>query len=185
MSMNFDLSAYRSDTFVETGTFHGAGVRRALEAGFGRVETIEVFEPLIRENRDRFASEIARGAVRIHLGDSADILGDVAAPIEGTVTYWLDAHIQTMNGAGVGREKCPLVSELRQIAQRRAGRGDILLIDDLRLIEDRRAGWAVDLGEMYRTLWEIDRSFMLCRIDGHVPGDVLACVPRSRAAPQR
>ena len=46
MSMKFDLSRYSSDAFVETGTFHGAGVRRALECGFRRIDTIEVFEPL-------------------------------------------------------------------------------------------------------------------------------------------
>ena len=180
--MKFDLSRFHGDAFVETGTFHGAGVRSALACGFAQVHTIEVFEPLVRENEARFAGEIERGTVHLHLGDSADVLAPLVSGIEGSITYWLDAHIQTMNGAGVGREKCPLVTELAQIARCRAGRSDIVLIDDLRLIEDRRAGWAVDLGEMYRLLWEIDRSFVIFRIDGHVPGDVLACVPRARHA---
>lgn len=181
MSMNFRLADYLSERFVETGTFRGTGVRRALEAGFRQVDTIEVFEPLVHENQERFATEIAQGRVRIHAGDSADMLGRVIGADPAPITFWLDAHIQTMCGGGVGRETCPLLAELRQIARLRAGGNDIVLIDDLRLIEDRQAGWAVDLGELYRLLWEINPGYAIFRIDGHVPRDVLACLPRQRA----
>ena len=35
--------------FFETGTFHGAGVSRALSAGYKKVISIEVFEPLYKK----------------------------------------------------------------------------------------------------------------------------------------
>ena len=178
--MNFDLRDFVNHGFVETGTFHGGGVSKALAAGFRRIVSIEVFEPLVAESRARFAREIAAGVVDIVHGDSGDMLGSALQGLDFPVTFWLDAHIQTMSGAGVGREKCPVVAELRQIAETRRNPQDIILIDDLRLIEDRRAGWAVDLGEFYRRLWQINPRFSLCRIDGHVPHDVLACVPRGR-----
>lgn len=180
MSMKFRLEDFHSEYFVETGTFHGGGVRKALAAGFSKVVSIEVFNPLVVENEERFENEIDEGKVSIVEGDSGRILKKSIDSIEGGITFWLDAHIQTMNGGGAGEEKCPIVDELRQIRDVRVGKSNILLIDDMRLIEDRGAGWSVNLSELYRLVWEIDPTFYIYRIDGHVPGDVLACVPKSR-----
>lgn len=179
MSMNFDLNDYLSDYFVETGTFHGAGVRAAINAGFNKILSIEVFKPLVTENQDRFKDEIQDGRVEIIFGDSDDVLEEVLAIKNGSITFWLDAHKQTMNGAGEGKEKCPVVSELQHIYNKREGiKLDTILIDDMRLIETRSAGWAVNLGEMYRLLWLINPDYSISRIKGYVDHDVLACVPK-------
>ncbi len=176
MSMKFDLSNYLNPVFLETGTYHGGGVRQALKAGFERIVTIEIHEPYIEENTARFQQEIRAGRVSIIQGDTAEVLADALRGLEGPITFWLDAHTQYYEG-GVGKKKCPVVEELEQIRALRAGQPDTLLIDDLRLIEDRNVGWAVNLGELYRLVWEIRPDYRITRIEGHVPHDVLACVP--------
>lgn len=181
MSMDFELADFANPVFVETGTFHGNGVRQALKAGFAKVISLEVHEPTFQENCRRFQQAIDEGSVELVLGDSGEVLESVLSGLDDSpITFWLDAHIQTQNGAGVGSEKCPVVAELRQIARARAANfSDTILIDDLRLIEDRRAGWAVDIGELYRTIWEINPAFSLSRLNGYVPHDVLCCKPSS------
>ena len=177
--MKFELKDYLSDFFIETGTFHGAGVRAALSAGFKKVISIEVYEPLMAENANRFKTEIAEGKVDLVYGDSDDVLEDILDTIDGSITFWLDAHKQTMNGAGEGKETCPVVSELEHILNKRAdNRNDIILIDDMRLIEDPNVGWAVNLGEMYRLLWLVNPDFTIERIEGFIAHDVLACSPK-------
>jgi len=183
MSMNFDLKQFINPIFVETGTFHGGGVRTALNAEFNQIITLEVYLPLVEENSIRFKKEIEEGRVNIVQGDSGFILKSVIENINDNITFWLDAHIQTQNGAGEGSERCPVVSELQQILEVRKGKSDIILIDDMRLIENRSAGWSVNLNEMYRLIWEINPSYVLKRINGHIPHDVLCCLPSNRISP--
>lgn len=179
MSMNFELKEYINDCFIETGTFHGGGVKNALRAGFKKVISIEVFLPLVEENKNRFKCEIDQGIVEILHGDSADLLSEAILKENGSITYWFDAHIQTQNNAGVGKEKCPIVSELQHIIASKINKDkDIILIDDLRLIENPNVGWAVELSEMYRLIWAINPEFRVERLKGYIPYDVLACVPK-------
>ena len=127
--------------FFETGTFHGGGVRRALEAGYSKVSSVEIHEPLYLQNLERFQKEITEGKVELHLGDSGHIIGNIVASIEEPIFFWFDAHDQTMNDAGVGELKCPIIQELNSIMQTRSEskrRLDVLIIDDLRLIEKKR-----------------------------------------------
>ncbi len=177
MSMKFDLRSFINPVFLETGTFHGGGVRKALDAGFEEILTLEVYSPLVEENTTRYKKEIETGKVKIIHGDSGFVLKSVIKEINSNITFWLDAHIQSQNGGGEGSERCPIVAELEQILATRVGKKDIILIDDMRLIENRNVGWSVNLNEMYRLIWEINPSYILKRIDGHIPYDVLCCVP--------
>lgn len=177
MSMKFDLKQFINPVFVETGTFHGGGVKAALNAGFEKILTLEVFAPLVEENSVRFQKEIEQEKVQIIHGDSGFVLQPAIQEISSNITFWLDAHIQSMNGGGEGSERCPIVAELEQILATRKEKKDIILIDDMRLIENRNVGWSVNLNEMYRLIWEINPSYVLKRIDGHIPYDVLCCIP--------
>ena len=92
--------------------------------------------------------------------------------------YWFDAHDQTMNDAGVGELKCPILQELNQIMNYRdehKRRMDILIIDDMRLIEKKEVGWNVDLTEFYSAIWRFNRDFRLTREAGFIPHDILRC----------
>jgi hypothetical protein len=141
--MSFSLSTSlhsHANVFLETGTFHGGGVTKALEAGYKKVISIEIHEPLFRQNLEKFKKEIELGSVELFLGDSGHILGSIVENINEPIFYWFDAHDQTMNDAGVGELKCPILQELNQIMTHRdehQRKLDILIIDDMRLIEKK------------------------------------------------
>ena len=42
MPIQFDLSEYKSPIFIETGTYNGDGVVKALEYGFEQIYSIEI-----------------------------------------------------------------------------------------------------------------------------------------------
>jgi hypothetical protein len=168
-------------TFLETGTFHGGGVTRALSEGYRKVISIEIHEPLYCDNLSRFSSQIDDGNVSLHLGDSGHIIGDIVSSIDEPILFWFDAHDQTMNDAGVGDCKCPIVKELKSIMSSRSAamrRLDILVIDDMRLIENPGAGWDVNVGDLYNAIWDYNRDFALTREDGHINHDILYCKNR-------
>jgi len=164
--------------FVETGTFHGEGINKALKAGFSKVISIEIFEPLYKENLLRFSDEIEKGTVQLVLGDSGYVIGEAIQLIDEPILFWFDAHDQTMNEAGVGDVKCPIIKELnnimafRNLAKRRL---DTLIIDDMRLITNKDIGWSVDLDEMYRAIWQYNPDFRLSREEGYIAHDILRC----------
>src|SRR4051812_43936767 len=85
------LSRYKGATnaFVETGTFLGDGVRRAMEAGFGAIFSIEINADLVRSNREEFK---AYEQVTVVHGDSSRDLGALLARVRSPITYWLDGH---------------------------------------------------------------------------------------------
>jgi hypothetical protein len=164
--------------FVETGTFHGGGVSRALAEGYKKVISLEIYEPLYRENLERFSRQIEEGIVELYLGDSAHIIGEIVKDIQEPIFFWFDAHDQTMNDAGVGDCKCPIVKELRTITEKRSldrRRLDVLAIDDMRLIENPNAGWGINLGELYAAIWSYNGDFSLTRAQGHIAHDILFC----------
>lgn len=164
--------------FVETGTFHGGGVSRALAEGYKKVISLEIHEPLYRENLNRFANQVEEGIVELYLGDSAHIIGEIVKDIRDPICFWFDAHDQTMNDAGVGDCKCPIVKELQSIINERAQdrrRLDVLAIDDMRLIENPSAGWGINLGDLYKSIWSYNNDFCLTRVQGHINHDILLC----------
>jgi hypothetical protein len=164
--------------FVETGTFHGDGIYRALNHGFSKVISIEIFEPLYTKAQMTFQKEIGEGKVELFLGDSADVIGEAISKIDEPIMYWFDAHDQTMNDAGVGALKCPIIKELqkimevRSLAQRRL---DTLMIDDMRLIENISVGWDIDMTEFYKTIWQFNPDFRLARERGFIDHDIIRC----------
>ena len=179
MSFSTDTNLHSSaNVFLETGTFHGGGVRKALDAGYKKVISIEIHEPLFKQNLETFKKEIEEGSVELFLGDSGHILGSIVENINEPIFYWFDAHDQTMNDAGVGELKCPILQELNQIMQSRdehKRRMDILIIDDMRLIEKKEVGWNIDLTEFYAAIWRFNKDFRLTREAGYIPHDILRC----------
>lgn len=164
--------------FIETGTFHGRGVAKALKAGYSKVISIEIFEPLYIENLNRFSKEIEQGRVQLVLGDSGYVIGKAVESIDEPILFWFDAHDQTMSEAGVGDVKCPIIKELNNIMDFRNLHKrslDTLIIDDMRLITNKNVGWNVDLNEMYKTIWKYNPNFRLTREDGHIAHDILRC----------
>ncbi|MCG8441985.1 MAG: hypothetical protein MI723_09260 [Caulobacterales bacterium] len=171
MSMRFDLRAWLNPVFVETGTWKGDGVRRALKAGFERVISLEVHDPTFEAARAQFAGEPRVELVR---GDSQHILADIVAPIAAPVTFWLDAHVM---GEARGEKSCPLYDELDGLAAARGGRrADVVLVDDRRLFGRENGPWGgdIDEDEVAERLRAIDPAFVIDYLDGFVERDVIA-----------
>ncbi|TFF23291.1 hypothetical protein E3C22_12765 [Jiella endophytica] len=125
-------------TFIETGTFHGAGIKAALMTGFDRVVSIECVREFHDECSGRFASEIGEKKVELRLGDSAEELPAMVPSMKGPRLYWLDAHFQGVDGE-FEAANCPLTAEIEAVIASRHP-DDVIMIDDMRLLR-RPAAW--------------------------------------------
>lgn len=110
--------------FVETGTFSGDGIQKALDAGFQEIRSIEYTQNLCEGARRRFKGN---SHVKIFQGDSAKMLWKVIKPIDQRITFWLDAHVYPPIK---DRKNCPLIEELEQIKMHPI-KTHTLLIDDM------------------------------------------------------
>ena len=127
MPIRFDLSKYKTSTFIETGTYSGEGIRKALEAGFTDIRSIELDPNMYTANVEQFKNF---PQVKIYHGDSALVLPQLLKEINYQCTFWLDAHYSggpTQSGPVLS----PIVDELKVIEQHSV-KNHILLIDDYR-----------------------------------------------------
>jgi len=120
--LRFLINEFGVQTFVETGSGHGATALKAIEI-FPVVHTVELSKELYAETKSKL-----RGRAFCHHGKSVDVLDEILPGIDGPAAYWLDAHWSGGPTAGVD-EQCPLLGELDAI-NRRKGNRDFLLIDD-------------------------------------------------------
>ena len=108
---------------VETGTYRGEGVRRALHC-FETIHTIEIAPELHAAAHAEF-----NGRVHCHLGDSRVIVPQLAIVLKVPVFWYLDAHWFKVPGVGGRDDGLPLWDELASLATRPAG--DIVAVDDV------------------------------------------------------
>ena len=160
------LQAHLNPTLVETGTLHGDAVAMALNAGFGKVWTVEYDAGLAAAAKSKFHGK----PVTCLAGDSGAAMNNIVPQLTGPVTFWLDAH--PPGEMLLFQENLPLVRELSAIALRAAMPGDVVLIDDMRLF----SGLCLSqLAALLKLLWpgcEVDR------IDSPVAtGDIMRCRP--------
>lgn len=171
MPINFELKKYLNPVFVETGTFHGLGVKKALLAGFKKIYSIELNQEFYDECVEKFSTEIQRGQVEIILGDSLLILKELVERIDEPMTFWLDAHnhLETK-----GIKPCPIYEELDVIARHKL-KSNTILIDDLRLFGNQKSwGRDISLNEVIEKLKKINNNYRIVYEDGVEKYDVLA-----------
>lgn len=140
-------AAYGIGHFIETGTCHGAMVE-AVAGDFLSIDTIEFYEPnflIAQERLARFPH------VRVHLGDSADVLGKLIVELVRPALVFLDAHY---SGPGTGRAAVdtPVVSELRTLSC--SPFANVIVIDDARLFAGEP--WHTDDFSDYPSFAEIE-----------------------------
>lgn len=111
--------------FVETGTYGGSSVQKALNAGFSEIRTIEVSLSDYKACVEKFKKF---PQVKLFYGDSAKDLWLVIRDIKEPATFWLDAHIYPPRADG--GKNCPLIEELQQIG-RHPIKTHTILIDDM------------------------------------------------------
>jgi hypothetical protein len=123
------LSKYKTECFVETGTYNGDGVNIAIQCGFPLVKSIELY----RENYERCVKKFENHKeVSLFHGSSAEILEDVISDINVRCTFWLDAHFSGKRTAkGLNGERTAILDEIKQIANHKR-KDHIIMIDDIR-----------------------------------------------------
>ena len=80
------LAKYRNRVLIETGTASGEGVRRALQAGFEEVRSVELSEHWYGHCVREFKHN---ANVRIYHGLTEDMLSAMIAPFVEPLTFWL------------------------------------------------------------------------------------------------
>jgi hypothetical protein len=117
---------YSLAVFCETGTYLGEMVR-GVRKEFREIHSIELDAKLFRLAQSQFRRY---PHVRLHQGDSGELLGQVTAGISDPCLFWLDAHYSGGITAKQGVET-PIEREIQAIRTHYV-RGSVILIDDAR-----------------------------------------------------
>lgn len=121
----YGFKDYKNYYFVETGTFTGEGIRKALKANcFSEIYSIEVSKGLANNAKVAFKD---KKNVFIAEGDSKSVLWDIIKNMNKPITFWLDAHVYPPIK---NKKNCPLIEELEQI-KRHPIKNHKILIDDM------------------------------------------------------
>lgn len=154
------LSKYINPVFVETGTYHGGGVQLALECGFEKIHSIEIYEPFYQSAIKRFKEDIE---VLIWYGDSLEVLPRILASITQPATFFLDSHTVEQTREMGWVTELPLLKELVLIEQH-AIKTHTILIDDKSMLGGKKpkGGW---ISREWQKLEESQLIDMLYRIN--------------------
>lgn len=186
MSMSFKAPVLQSlriqydlKTFIETGTYDGAGVYQAIIAGFERIHSIEASRFLWIKSVNNIGGS---PGVFLHLGDSGEELHWVFAREQfNPCLIALDAHTvpgleQTAEIAGSDHPHCPLLNELECLYQLRCSYWHVVLVDDIDM-----AGTAIFDGitkdQILAQLLRINPGFQFTYVDGARPESLLIAAP--------
>ena len=124
------FSPFPNYYFVETGSFRGDSIAKALQTRlFTEIYSMDIDPICVQNCSRRFKSH---RNVHITQGDTARDLGKFIQKIDQPATFWLDAH----NGAPdpYGARNTPLLDELEQIKHHPI-KTHTLLIDDMHCCE--------------------------------------------------
>lgn len=152
--------------FVETGSFLGDGIERALESGFTEIYSIDLEEVHIEQCKKRF-----EGKSQVHLfAGSSDVwLDKIIESIHEPITFWLDAH--SCGEPVAGEVNNPILKELAIIAKHPI-KTHTILIDDVRLFGTKYFDH-ITLSELIRKIKQINPAYQISYQDGFVKRDIL------------
>lgn len=160
------LKKYKtSNVFIETGTYKGDGVQLALDAGFGKVHSMEIFEPLYLQSSKRFANNYN---VKLWRGDTSINFGDMISSIDERITFWLDSHISGCDSSYNPECTAPLMRELEEIAKHHI-KTHTILMDDRRFFDV----WGYPVEKIKEFVLTINPNYEFRFEDGYQPDDIL------------
>jgi hypothetical protein len=150
---------HMSSVFVETGTYHGDGVKLAIQVGYDRIISIEINDHYYLQAVKEF---IRFPKVSIVHGDSGKVLGDVISSIGDRITFWLDGHVCYPTAHYVldtPEVDYPLMKELTAIKEHQ--RNDhTIMIDDWKAWEKTNiVGWGQD--EILEKVLDINEDYVI------------------------
>ncbi len=165
------FAKFPNQYFIETGTYVGDGVQKAIDAGFQNIYSIELSTHFYKIASERFKDY---PNVHIFQGDSSEILEAVLQEIDGPATLWLDGHYSGGQTAR-GFENCPILKELAIIKNHHIKQHTIL-IDDIRCCGTEIFN-GITLKEVVDCAFQINPRYKISFEDGHIPKDVLVFTP--------
>lgn len=158
------FGAFLNHYFVETGTFTGNSIAKALKVGFKEVRSLEFDARLFNDSTRRFATNKNVYIVR---GDSSKDLWPLIEDIDQEITFWLDAH--SCPPRTDGGKNCPLIEELEQIA-RHPIKTHTILIDDMHCA-DTILFDGLSKEDLIRKIKEINPDYEISYVDGGDDGE--------------
>lgn len=120
-------SPFKTNIFVETGTFMGDTISNVLRF-FETIYSIELCNKLCIEASLKFKNE---NHVSILQGDSTNVLETLCPTLDRPVFFWLDGH-WSGGITAKGNKDCPLIEEVSSIFKK-CRPECIIAIDDVRL----------------------------------------------------
>ena len=88
--MKHQFNLFPNPIFVETGSYEGYGIKRALEAGcFKEVHSIELSEYYYARCTSLYKDN---PKVHLHFGNTVYVLPKILEQINEPITFWLGAH---------------------------------------------------------------------------------------------
>lgn len=161
------FSKHLNPIFIETGTYKGEGVTKALQAGYIEVYSIELDPTLYQQCKAKFQHN---PNVHLYLGNSRLILEQILPHIQQNATFWLDAHYSAGNTA-MGDTNTPILDELEVIAKHPIHTHTIM-IDDVRLFGTAEFDF-ISLEDIIEALLKINPEYTIFFEDGYIANDVL------------
>lgn len=158
--------------FVETGSYRGDAIQQALDAGYEYIISMDIDEENIAFCKNRFdlyTNPLSRIALSVM--DSSFMLERVIAPIKEPVVFWLDAHMQMLDGEKLFENGFPLMDELRQIGQHRIKTHTILIDDILMMTHPSVTGWT--LNDIKTAIHSINHDYRFTMIPNPVMNNLL------------
>lgn len=158
--------SFKKRIFVETGTFGGDGIQKALDAGFEEIHSIDIDPVFIRNTRQRFNQQ---RNIHLYVKDSSYQLWDVIKAIKEPVVFWLDAHIGFPDPNAIDVKNTPLMQELDQIKQHPI-KSHTILIDDLHCCQTLLFDY-LTLDQIIAKVLEINPEYLISFVDGGGEGE--------------
>ena len=191
MPVGFDLEQIRKvngcEVYVETGLYDptdpNISIRKALDCGFSKLMSIEIFADHVDRAKKLFSGEIATGRLRLVCDDSRNLREIIEGEVSGKTIFFLDSHLDHQRLEGIVACRCPVLEELAAIRSL-PQKDHVILIDDLRIMRERypwgerRHGEIDFVSQIMNTISEINPLYRFETLRGIVDDDVLyAYVP--------
>ena len=165
---------YPNKYFIETGSYYGDGIQKALDSGaFEKIISIEITPKYYEICKERFKDN---ENVRIILGDSVKELSKAIRSIRSPITFWLDGHYTepTTDFSDIGGW-FPLMQEL-DIIKKHKLKNHCIIIDDIRLFNPSYCFFNkhnIFKKDIVEKVMEINSEYKIIYEDGTAKDDIL------------
>jgi hypothetical protein len=163
-----NFKKYKTDLFIETGSYIGDGIQQALDAGYEKIISIELSDRYFKESTERFISE---PKVTVVQGDSYKVLPGILDEVNTKSTFWLDGH-HSCGDTALGDYWTPLMQEPDAIKNHPI-KDHTIMIDDMRCWEEPNPVHEFFKDDIYKKLGEINPNYEFEFLDGHQENDIL------------